>query len=78
MPPDIQKVLLDTAIEVARVQRQLNRTQEQKQIGELKTKGMVVIEEPDRAAFREAMKPVFEQYQGQFGKELVQRIVDTR
>jgi TRAP-type transport system periplasmic protein len=78
MPPDIQKLLLDTAIEVARVQRQLNRTQEQKQIGELKTKGMIIIEEPDRAAFREAMKPVFEQYQGQFGKELVQRIVNTR
>jgi tripartite ATP-independent transporter DctP family solute receptor len=78
MPPDIKKVLLDTAIEVARVQRQLNRTQEQKQLGELKTKGMVIIEEPDRAAFREAMKPVFEQYQGQFGKDLVQRIVNTK
>jgi tripartite ATP-independent transporter DctP family solute receptor len=78
MPPDVQKVLLDAAIEVARVQRQLNRTQEQKQIGELKARGMVVIEDPDRAAFREAMKPVFEQYQGQFGKDLVQRIVNTR
>jgi tripartite ATP-independent transporter DctP family solute receptor len=78
MPPDIQKIVLDTAIEVARVQRQLNRTQEQKQLGELKSKGMVVVEEPDRAAFREAMKPVFEQYQGQFGKDLVQRIVHTK
>jgi tripartite ATP-independent transporter DctP family solute receptor len=78
MPPDIQKVLLDTAIEMARVQRQLNRTQEQKQIGELKAKGMVIIEEPDRVAFREAMKPVFEQFQGQFGKDLVQRIVNTK
>lgn len=78
MPPDIRKVLLDTAIEVARVQRQLNRTQEQKQLGELRTKGMIIIEEPDRAAFREAMKPVFEQYQSQFGKDLVQRIVNTK
>jgi len=39
---------------------------------------MVVIENPDKAAFREAMKPVFEQYQTQFGKDLVQRIVNTR
>jgi len=78
MPPDIQRVLLDTAVEVARVQRQLNRTQEQKQVGELKAKGMVVIENPDRAAFRAAMKPVFEHYQGRFGKDLVQRIVNTK
>jgi tripartite ATP-independent transporter DctP family solute receptor len=78
MPPDIQKTVLDTALEVARVQRQLNRGQEQKQLGELKAKGMTIIENPDRAAFREAMKPVFEQFQGQFGKDLVQRIVNTR
>jgi len=39
---------------------------------------MTVIETPDRAAFREAMKPVFEQFQVQFGKDLVQRIVDTK
>jgi len=78
MTPDLQRIILDTAAEVAKVQRQLNRTQEQKQLGELKAKGMAVVEEPDRAAFREAMKPVFEQFQGQFGKGLVQRIVETR
>jgi TRAP-type C4-dicarboxylate transport system substrate-binding protein len=39
---------------------------------------MTVIERPDRNAFREAMKPVFEQFQGQFGKGLVQRIIDTK
>ena len=78
MPSDIQKILLDAAVEVAKIQRQLNRTQEQKQLGELKAKGMTVVEEPDRAAFREAMKPVFEQFQGQFGTGLVQRIVDTK
>ena len=78
MTPDLQKILLDTAMEVAKVQRQLNRGQEDKQLGELRAKGMTVIEHPDRNAFREAMKPVFEQFQGQFGKGLVQRIVETR
>jgi TRAP-type transport system periplasmic protein len=78
MAPDLQKILLDTAMEVAKVQRQLNRGQEDKQLGELRAKGMTVIERPDRSAFREAMKPVFEQFQGQFGKGLVQRIVETR
>ncbi len=78
MPPDIQKIMFDTALEVARYQRGLIREQEQKQIGELKAKGMTVIENPDRAAFRQAMKPVFEQFQGQFGKDLVQRIVNTK
>jgi tripartite ATP-independent transporter DctP family solute receptor len=78
MPPDIQKVMLDTAMEVAKYQRDLIHEQEQKQVGELRAKGMTVIENPDRAAFREAMKPVFEQFQGQFGKDLVQRIVNTK
>ncbi len=78
MPPDLQKLLLETAVEVAGVQRTMNRAQEQKQLGELRAKGMTVIEHPDRAAFREAMRPVFEQFQGQFGKDLVQRIVNTR
>ena len=78
MPPEIQKVMFDTAVEVARYQRGLIREQEQKQIGELRAKGMTIIEQPDRAAFREAMKPVFEQFQGQFGKDLVQRIVNTK
>jgi len=78
MPPDVQKILLDTAMEVAKIQRQLNRGQEEKQVGELRAKGMTVIEKPDRNAFREAMKPVFDQFQGQFGKDLVQRIANTK
>jgi tripartite ATP-independent transporter DctP family solute receptor len=78
MPSDIQKIMLDTAMEVAQVQRQLSRGQEQKQLGELRAKGMTVVESPDRAAFREAMKPVFEQFENQFGKDLVQRIVNTK
>jgi tripartite ATP-independent transporter DctP family solute receptor len=78
LPPDLQKIVLETALEVARVQRTMNRAQEQKQLGELRAQGMTVIENPDRAAFREAMKPVFEQFQGQFGKDLVQRIMNTK
>lgn len=78
MPPDIQQVMLDTAVEVAKYQRGLIHEQEQRQIGELRARGMTVIEHPDRAAFRQAMQPVFAQFQGQFGAELVQRIVNTR
>jgi tripartite ATP-independent transporter DctP family solute receptor len=77
MPADVQKVLRDTALEVAAVERTLIRAQEQKQIGELKAKGMVVIE-PDRDAFRAALRPVLERFQGQFGKDLVQRIQGAR
>jgi len=78
LPGDLQKILLDTAVEVARYQRALIREQEQRQLAELRAKGMVVIENPDRAAFREAMRPVVERFQGQFGADLVQRIVNTR
>ncbi|HTU02944.1 MAG TPA: TRAP transporter substrate-binding protein [Candidatus Sulfotelmatobacter sp.] len=76
LPPDLQKVLLDTAREVAGVQRQINQAQEQKQLGELAAKGMTIIRDPDRAAFRKAMQPVVEQFEGQFGPGLVQRIAN--
>ena len=78
LPPEIQKVMLDAARETAQFERGLIREQEQKELGELRARGMTVIENPDRAAFREAMRPVFEQFQGQFGKDLVQRIAATK
>jgi tripartite ATP-independent transporter DctP family solute receptor len=78
LPLDIQRVMLDTAREMARYERGLIGAQEQKELGELKARGMTVIENPDRSAFREAMRPVFEQFQSQFGKDLVQRITDTK
>jgi TRAP-type transport system periplasmic protein len=78
LPADLQKILLDTAREIANTQRSLNRAQEQKQLGELREKGMTVIEDPDRAAFRDAMRPAVAQFEAQLGKDLVQRIVNTR
>ena len=78
LPPEIQKVMFDTARETAQFERGLIREQEQKELGELRAMGMIVIENPDRAAFREAMRPVFEQFQNQFGKDLVQRITLTK
>jgi len=78
MPPDVQKIMLEAAVEVAKYQRGLIHDQERKQLGELKAKGMTIIENPDQAAFREAMQPVFEQFQAQFGKDLVQRIINTK
>ncbi len=78
LPPEIRKIMLDTALEVARYQRGLIREQEQQELRELQARGMIVIENPDRAAFREAMRPVVGQFEGQFGKDLVQRIVDTK
>jgi tripartite ATP-independent transporter DctP family solute receptor len=77
-PPEIRKIMLDTAVEVARYQRGLIHEQEQQELRELQARGMIVIENPDRAAFREAMRPVVGQFEGQFGRDLVQRIVDTK
>ncbi len=78
LPLEIRKIVLETALEVARDQRGLIREQEQSELKALKARGMIVIEQPDRAAFREAMRPVIEQFQGQFGRDLVQRIAETK
>ena len=78
LPADIQTILLDSAPEMAKTERSMNRAQEQKQLGELREKGMIIIENPDRAAFREAMRPAMAQFESQFGKDLIQRIVNAR
>jgi len=78
LPSDLQKIVLDTARELAGTERGINRAQEQKQIGELRAKGMTIIEDPDRAAFRDAMRPAITPFESQFGKDLIQRIVNTR
>lgn len=37
-----------------------------------------MTEDVDKQAFREAMKPVYDKFSDQFGKELVDEIVNTK
>ena len=51
---------------------------EKEWLAELKKQGMQIVEKPDIKAFREAVKPVYEKYEPQFGKDLIQAILNTK
>ncbi|MEN9887348.1 MAG: hypothetical protein RL758_1926 [Pseudomonadota bacterium] len=52
LTPDLQKVLLDAALEAKQFQRQLNQKNEAQIIAELRKQGMTVVESFDAASFK--------------------------
>lgn len=77
LPKNIQKIMLDTAMECATYERNLLRDNEAKQLEEIKTKGMQVTL-PSKKPFQDAAAPVYKEFESQFGKETIDRIMATR
>jgi len=76
LPKDIQKIMVDTALECATFERNLLRDEEEKQLVELKAKGMVVST-PNKKPFQDAAASVYKDFEAQFGKDLVAKIMAT-
>lgn len=74
---DTQRILADTALEVAAYERGLIKEMEDKQIDELKGFG-VKVTTPDKAKLQEAVAPVYKKYESQFSKELIDKIINTK
>lgn len=70
MPEAAQDVLQNAAQEAAEHERRVNAEMEAEQMQELREAGMEINEDPDLAAFQEAVKPVYEDYADQFGDYL--------
>jgi len=77
LPKNIQKIMLDTAMECATFERNLLRDNEAKQLAEIKAKGMQVTL-PNKKPFQDAVAPVYKEFESQFGKETIGRIMATR
>jgi len=74
LPADLQKTVMETAKEMATFERNLVKTQAGEQIAHLKSKGMEIVE-VDRSLFQKASAPVYKQFEGQFGKDLIDKIM---
>ena len=77
LPRDFQKIMLDTATECATYERNLLRDNEAKQLAEIKAKGMQVTL-PNKKPFQDAAAPVYKEFESQFGKETIDRIIATQ
>jgi len=77
LPKDIQKIMDDTAIECATYERNLLRDSEAKQIADLKAKGMQMTT-PNKKPFQDAAASVYKEFETQFGKETIDKIIATK
>ncbi|MDR1967040.1 MAG: TRAP transporter substrate-binding protein [Synergistaceae bacterium] len=77
LTPEQQAIVQESAIVAAKHNRDLDNASEAEWLQSLKDAGMEVTE-PDIALFREAVSSVYEKYEAQFGKELIQSILDTK
>ena len=77
LTPEQQKIITESAFEAAKHNRGLNNDNEANWLQTLKDRGMQVSE-PDLAPFRDAVRSVYEKYERQLGKELIQSILDAR
>ena len=70
LPEAAQSVIEQAAQEAAEHERRVNAEMEAEQLTALREAGMQIVEEPDIAAFQQAVTPVYEQYGEQFGDYL--------
>lgn len=74
LPADIQKVLKEGAVKFALENRKMNQESEAKLLADLAAKGMKVSR-PDITAFREATKPVYDEWKAVLGAELIDKVI---
>lgn len=77
LPADAQKALQEAAIEARDYERGLIQESDQKLLDEVKKLGMEVAE-VDKAEWIKAMEPVYQEYEPQIGKDLIEQIKNTK
>lgn len=74
---DFQKILIEAGKEAARFERKFNRDSEAKWLEELRGFGMQITT-PDKRAFQKATEPTYKKYEARFGKDLIDKIIETK
>jgi tripartite ATP-independent transporter DctP family solute receptor len=79
LPPEHQTVIVESAREAARYQRELNASNAGKWVGELKKAGMQVVEQVDMAPFQKIVaEPIAKTFGEKLGPDLLKAIEDTK
>jgi TRAP-type transport system periplasmic protein len=69
-----QKAFLEAAAEAVKANRARVDEDDAKGVADLRSKGMQVVENVDKAKFQAALAPVYTQFETQFGKANIERI----
>lgn len=74
LPEDLQKVIKGAAKEAVDYERKVALKDEQLLLEELRKTGIQIEENPDIESFKEAVSPVYEEFEPSLGKELLDKI----
>ncbi|MDQ1002543.1 tripartite ATP-independent transporter DctP family solute receptor [Neobacillus niacini] len=74
LPKDLQKVISKASKEAIQYERMVALEDEKKLLEELRNSDIQIEENPDLDSFREAVKPVYKEFEGSIGKELLKKI----
>jgi len=72
-----QQIVMDAAKEATIYQREVSKEQAESFVAKCEAEGMIV-NEVDKSLFVEAMAPVYEMFEEQFGKDLIDAIINTK
>ena len=79
LTPEQQKAVLEASQEAGAYEKKLIRDKEVEELAFLETQGKMIIERhPNNAAWREATKSVYAQFGDKIGKDLIQKVIDTK
>jgi len=78
MPKADQELFVKTSYEVGKFQRKTNRDAEEAKLKEIASKGVTVVRDVDRASFKKAMSPVYDQFSSQFSKADIEAIMNAK
>ncbi len=78
LTPADQQAFLAAAAEAVKANRARVDEDDAKGVAELRSKGMLVVESPDRARFQAALTPVYVEFEKQFGAANIERIRNAR
>ncbi len=74
MPLADRVLFIETAMEVAKLQRKGNRDAEEQKLKEIEAKGVTVVRDVDRASYERAMAPETARWYKTFGKDRIDAI----
>ncbi len=74
LTPEQQKIVQETGLEAARWETQETVNREAQMVKDMESKGMKVIENPDRNSFKQKLAPIQDWLQQQFGKDTMDQL----
>lgn len=77
LEPDIQQAIHESASEARDYERELLAQQNKDFIDKIKDKGVNIIE-VDKSSFKEAVKPVYDKYESEIGKDLIDTVIEAQ